>query len=389
MKKVISDAKLLLLVSCWLALLLYFQPVAGASDEVFTDDFDDGDISDWTITTTGVGVFEVSTDVYFTLPYSVHMKSLTDSQAMGVSPTYTLDLSRDYNVSMRFLLPHSDNHWFEVFNNHQIYLIVDYGSDLKCYDGSSVQSIMTLETDEWYLIEINAHPSLNSYDVHVNSAFKETCPMWIHSGLESSFRIGDRADGSTDRGEAYWDNICIYQQANKHDIAVLNVTFNKTIVCQGYYVNISVTVENQGDSTETFNMTIYGNSSVSMMQYEYSEGLASGESVTIIFSWNTSSFAKGNYSISANVEPVFGELDTEDNSFTDGWIVVAMVGDLTGPDGWPDGKCDIRDVAVVAKLFGVNYPDPDYEPNYDIIYDLKIDIKDIATVAKHFGEIDP
>jgi len=71
------------------------------------------------------------------------------------------------------------------------------------------------------------------------------------------------------------------------------------------------------------------------------------------------------------------------------WAIVAMVGDVTGPNGWPDGKCDIRDVAAVAKLFGVSYPDPDYEPNYDVVYDLKIDIKDVATVAKHFGETDP
>ena len=35
--------------------------------------------------------------------------------------------------------------------------------------------------------------------------------MWIHSGLETSFRIGDRADGSSDRGEAYWDDFIITQ----------------------------------------------------------------------------------------------------------------------------------------------------------------------------------
>jgi hypothetical protein len=45
----------------------------------------------------------------------------------------------------------------------------------------------------------------------------------------------------------------------KHDIAVLSVNPLKTIVGQGYTMNINVTVANQGDSTETFNATIYIN----------------------------------------------------------------------------------------------------------------------------------
>jgi hypothetical protein len=43
----------------------------------------------------------------------------------------------------------------------------------------------------------------------------------------------------------------------------------------------------------------------------------------------------------------------------------------------------------VAKLFGVNYPDPKYNANCDIVYDLKIDVKDISTVAKRYGQTDP
>ncbi|NIN53171.1 MAG: hypothetical protein GTO23_08460 [Nitrososphaeria archaeon] len=66
-----------------------------------------------------------------------------------------------------------------------------------------------------------------------------------------------------------------------------------------------------------------------------------------------------------------------------------MVGDITGPDGWPDGKCDMRDIGSVARLFGVIYPDPRYKANCDVVYDLKIDMKDIGNVARHFGEIDP
>ena len=74
---------------------------------IFNEDFDDGDISDWTITTAGNGIFETSTTTYVSAPYSIHMKSLNQfDQAMGVSPSYSLNLSLDYEISFYFYLYH-------------------------------------------------------------------------------------------------------------------------------------------------------------------------------------------------------------------------------------------------------------------------------------------
>lgn len=55
-------------------------------------------------------------------------------------------------------------------------------------------------------------------------------------------------------------------------------------------------------------------------------------------------------------------------------------------DVYGDGKCDMRDIGRVAKVFGVNYPDLKYDPLCDIVFDWKIDMKDIGAVAWHFGE---
>ena len=180
-------------------------------DIIFNDDFDDGDVSDWTVTTSGTGIFDVSSDKYVSPPYSLHMKSIGNSKAMGESPTYDLNLSKDYNVSFNFLIPNTDNHWFEVFNNNQTYVLIDYNTDLKYYDGQNTGLIMNLITDQWYLIELKIYPTLNSYDVYVDNQFKLTCLFWLHSGFQNNFRIGDRAEGSTDKGEAYWDNFMIIQ----------------------------------------------------------------------------------------------------------------------------------------------------------------------------------
>lgn len=117
--------------------------------------------------------------------------------------------------------------------------------------------------------------------------------------------------------------------------------------------------------------------------------LTRGNSKTVTITWDTASFAKGNYTISAHATPVPDETRTSDNTLTDGWVIVALVGDITGPEGHPDGRCDMWDVGLVARLFGKKYPDPMYQPNCDVVYDLKIEMRDVGTIARHFVETDP
>jgi hypothetical protein len=109
----------------------------------------------------------------------------------------------------------------------------------------------------------------------------------------------------------------------------------------------------------------------------------------LILTWNTTGCPKGNYTISAYAWPVPNETDTGDNNLADSWVIVAMIGDITGPTGWPDGACDIRDVAAVSRLYGADSHDPRYNPNYDIVYDENIDIKDVALVSRNYGMNDP
>ncbi len=112
--------------------------------------------------------------------------------------------------------------------------------------------------------------------------------------------------------------------------------------------------------------------------------LPPGNSTTIMFRWAPSTMVKGNYTIRAYAEPVLGETDILDNNFTDGWVFVAIVGDVNG-----DKKVDMVDLWEVARHFGINYPDPRYKPNFDIDYNTKIDMIDLWTTAKEYGKIDP
>jgi len=177
------------------------------------------------------------------------------------------------------------------------------------------------------------------------------------------------------------------------DIAVLDVKPLKTIVGQGASAHVNVTLANEGDYSDTFTVTTYANTTPFQVK---TLSLSNGEFRTVSFIWNTTGFAKGHYTISAYVTPLPGEVDIEDNSFLDGGMIVAMIGDISGPaPSVPDGKVDIRDVAMVALAFG-SYPGhPRWNPNADItgsipgFPDNKVDTRDIALVAKNFGKIDP
>ena len=168
-----------------------------------------------------------------------------------------------------------------------------------------------------------------------------------------------------------------------HDIGIVDYEVVKTVVGGSYALGMEVRILNYGLYDENFLVTVYANLSIAVRQ---GVELAKGNSAIITLTWNTTGFAYGNYTISVCAGPVLGETKTGDNNFTGGWIVVSLVGDITGPNGWPDGKCDILDIAAVARIFRVNYPNPQYNPNYDINSDGKINIVDIATVAMHCGE---
>ncbi len=241
------------------------------------------------------------------------------------------------------------------------------------------------------------------------------------------------------------------------NIAILNVASLKNVVGQGYLTFIMVTVENQGDSTETFNVTAYYNETaiyiheqwpnstqsqtfwslgdvnkdgyiddwdlalivasygwagppgenpadidsngiVNMVDiYTCSQNygfdiwtslgipgqlqnqtivtLPNGNSTTIIFRWKPTSMVKGNYTISANVP---------DNTFEDGIVYVGFQGDVDG-----NGKVDMVDLWLIARVYGRNLGDPRYEPNLDIDLNGKIDMIDLWTASGNYGKIDP
>jgi len=105
------------------------------------------------------------------------------------------------------------------------------------------------------------------------------------------------------------------------NIAVTEVTPSKTTVAKNDSVLIYVTVQNAGNFTENFDLTAYCNTTAIETQ---AVTLADGASTTKTFTWDTSGFAIGNYTIKAIADQVPDETETGDNTKVDGVVSVVL-----------------------------------------------------------------
>ncbi len=108
---------------------------------------------------------------------------------------------------------------------------------------------------------------------------------------------------------------------HEHDIAVTNVNATPLIVLPDETVNINVTIQNQGEYAENFDVTVYANPEIIGTQQA---SLDSASSTTIQFAWNTAGLDKGEYVISALASPVPDEVDTADNTKIADYLVTIL-----------------------------------------------------------------
>jgi hypothetical protein len=172
----------------------------------------------------------------------------------------------------------------------------------------------------------------------------------------------------------------VHVTGGTHDVAVTDIKSSKTVIGQGYKGNITVTAENHGGFTETFNVTAYANTTA--IETQTVNSMPNGTSTILTFTWNTTGFAKGNYTIWAYAWPVPGETDTADNTYEDGWVLVSCVGDVNG-----DKKTTIADIVLVIGKFGTTPSSPEWNPNMDIDGNDKVTIGDIVITINNFGNI--
>ncbi|MGA3191937.1 MAG: dockerin type I domain-containing protein [Candidatus Bathyarchaeia archaeon] len=187
--------------------------------------------------------------------------------------------------------------------------------------------------------------------------------------------------GETDLSDK---NISLSVYVGTRDIAATGVSPYRTSVPIEYSlggINVSVSLKNNGQDTETFNVTLYysvSNVSGTNLVDTQTTALISGGSETLTFPWNTSTLSYGNYTLLAHVTPLPYDINTADkNSST--YVSVTIPGDVNG-----DGIVNILDAIQLGNAFLSNPSSSNWNPNADINGDNVVNILDAIILGNHF-----
>jgi len=105
-----------------------------------------------------------------------------------------------------------------------------------------------------------------------------------------------------------------------HDVAVTGVFCSSQSTYKGRIVNIYVMVENEGNYTETFNLTVYRNDTtieIKTVRLQY------GATEFVTIAWNTTDAeTNATYLLKAAASLVPGEENPDNNIFTDGFVTI-------------------------------------------------------------------
>jgi len=98
-----------------------------------------------------------------------------------------------------------------------------------------------------------------------------------------------------------------------HNVAMINIVPEETLIQQNQMTSVNVTAANLGNYTETFNVTLYYDSVEMGLQ---TVTLNTGESRVLTFTWNTTGVFLGNYTLKATANIVPYEVNADDNTVT-------------------------------------------------------------------------
>jgi len=164
------------------------------------------------------------------------------------------------------------------------------------------------------------------------------------------------------------------------DVAIVDVYPDVNAAYPGWTVNITVIARNEGNVSETFDVTaFYDNNTIDTQTVV---DLLPNEEIVLTFLWNTTELEPcNNFTISAEASPVPYEVDLADNFYENGHVKIKLWGDINN-----DGKVDIIDIVTISVAFG-SYPGhPRWNPDADINRDQQVDIMDVTIAAANFGK---
>jgi parallel beta-helix repeat protein len=269
--------------------------------------------------------------------------------------------------------------YFYLSSNNLIYHNIFSGNTIHVYDAAwdcADPGLILPSINQWDI----GYPSGGNYWNNYTGA---DLYKGLYQNVTGSDGIGDTPYTLDRNNRDRYPRINSYMPA--HDLASTDIMPLKTVVGQGYNVNISITVTNYGLFDENLNLSVSANSHFIA---RVTTMFKAGNAVTLNFVWNVSGLDYGNYTIEAAAEPVLGETNTANNNCTcDKPVHVGVPGDISGPtQGVYDGKCDMRDINYLIGKFNGKPGDPKWAPNADVNNDNVINMRDIQIAILNFNK---
>ena len=256
----------------------------------------------------------------------------------------------------------------DVANNHDFGMGIEKSSYNKIYHNSFDNDVNVVGTLDLVNLWDNGYPSGGNYwnDFGGNDSFRGVYQNETgRDGIVDLQHVLDQ--NNTDRYPL--TKPC----AGQHDIGIVTV-YTSEHATGHIRLWISAEVINYGEQAETFNVSVKANSTTIQTQ---TITLASRNSTTVTFVWNTTGVAVGNYSIAALAYKVQGETDTTDNNMTLADLVfVTAPGDITGAEGHSDGVVDMQDIMVILGKFNTRLGSPLWNPVLDVNDDGVTNMRD-------------
>ncbi len=112
---------------------------------------------------------------------------------------------------------------------------------------------------------------------------------------------------------------------------------------------------------------------------EWVGSLQQDASENLLFEWMPTEYGNYTLTITADSDNDITELD-ETNNEKSKWVIGTISGDFDG-----DGYVGSADFAVIAGLYGQEFPSPPY-PNADINYDGYVGSADFSMLAATYGQ---
>jgi len=162
------------------------------------------------------------------------------------------------------------------------------------------------------------------------------------------------------------------------DIAITDLTFISPAQ-QGWLVNITVAIYNNGTTAETFQLEVYLNTTI-----EFNEtitNLAPLETRNKIYILNTNVLSIGSYTITANATQVPSETNIQNNVIVSPFTI-NMMGDVTG-----DGLVDSTDLGILGLSWNTMQGDSNFNVQCDLNQDGTIDSTDLGILGINWGRI--